>query len=178
MKKRLFLVVMVMALALLGCASSSNKAKENHKTKETKKIESKVVITGKVFVNPVQDYTAGRMLSNVVAEDIYSEISGRIKSSGKYELTNTKLMANYVLDIKIIEIAKGSKAVPFWVGAVSYPARLIFTCEILDASGNVLDTLNYHTTGRGFARISDEEIAKFKEIIVNKICEWLKINKI
>lgn len=178
MKRGLFLVAMVAALALVGCASSSSKVKEPHKAKEIMKVETHVVITGRLFVNPIQDYTAGRMLSSIVAEDIYSGVTGRIKSSGKYELTNTKIMASYILNIKIIEIAKGSKAVPFWVGAVSSPARLIFTCEILDASGKVLDTLNYHTAGRGFARISDKEISYFKELTVNKICEWLKINKI
>lgn len=178
MRKGMFLAVMVAALALVGCASSSNKTKEHHKVREAKRIETKVAITGKLFVNSVQDYTAGRMLSNTVTENIYKGITERIKGSGKYELTNTKLMASYVLDIKIIEITKGSKAVPFWVGAVSAPARLIFSCDILDASGNVLDTLNYQKAGRGFERISDKEITYFERLTVEKICQWLKINMI
>jgi hypothetical protein len=176
MRKGIFLVVVAVTLALLGCSNTIKNIKEPHRAKE-KKMETRVKITGKLFISPVEDYTAGRMLSDAVAQDIYGGVSERIKKSGKYELTNNKLLASYIIKIKIIEIARGSRAVPFWVGAVSSPARLIFSCDILDASGKVIETLNYHTVERGFSRISDKEISYFKELTIDKISEWLRVSK-
>jgi len=177
MVKKLTFIILILTLGLFGCSSSCKQVKQCKKDRAMKKVETKVNVSGKIYVSPVQDYTAGRMLSQVVAEDIYSELMGRIKGSKKYEVVPNKLLANYTLEVKMIEIAKGNKAVPFWVGAVSYPAKLIFTCDLIDSKGVVVDTLNYHAVGRGMARISDKEITYFKELTVDKICEWLKIAK-
>ena len=90
MFRKLTFAILVLSLGFFGCSSSCKQVKQCRKDKTAKKIETKINITGKIYISPVQDYTAGRMLSNVIAEDVYSQLVARIKASNKYEVADRK----------------------------------------------------------------------------------------
>lgn len=170
MRKPLVLVLLICSMFFLSsCAGAGSQVKKDYPLK------TKVTIQGDLLVNPVEDLTAGQVMDKEKTKEIYDAIVSRVKSSGKYSLTEDKNKASYVFNIRMIEFTAGNRALRFWIGYGSGAAKLHFMCQLLDKDGKVVDEQHFQRFGAASLRSGPAIIEQMKNLTIDYACSWLQL---
>lgn len=132
-------------------------------------------IEGSIFVNPLEDATAGSVVGQVRLQEIYDRIVKKIKDNPKLSCAADKNQAAYVLDIRIYEFTAGNRALRFWVGFGAGSAKLHFVCKLKDAHGVVVDEQAFQRFGAASLRTGQEIEEQMKNLIIDYTCHWLRL---
>lgn len=167
MMKTLILVT-ALSICIGGCASSSKQVVEDDG------ISTAANINGSIFINPVEDKTAGQALNPRIKKEVVETLNKKIIKSGKYQLAQSREDAHYVLNIKVIQFTAGNRATRFGVGFGVGSAKLTFMCGLFDSEGNMVDQRIFRRFGAASLRSGDTIIQQMKDIVIEYTAKWIK----
>jgi len=169
MRKTQVLILLIGAMFFLSsCAGAQSQIRKDYFLK------TKTTIQGNLFINPVEDATTGQAMGKEIAKEIYDTILNRLKNSGQYSLTGDKNVASYILNIRMLVFSAGNRSLRFWVGFGAGSAKLHFICQLIDATGRVVDERHFQRFGAASLRSGPAIIEQMKNLTADYTYSWLE----
>ncbi|KPK00618.1 MAG: hypothetical protein AMK71_08135 [Nitrospira bacterium SG8_35_4] len=166
---RTLILVIALISGIGGCATNSKQVVEDDG------LSTAINISGSIYVNPVEDQTAGQALDPKIKQEVTETLKQKIIDSGKYQLAQLKNGANYVLNIKVIQFTAGNRAARLWVGFGLGSAKLTFVCELYDSQGNIVDRQKFQRFGAASLRSGDSIIEQMKYLLIEYSSKWINV---
>lgn len=161
------LLVVLLLFSMVGCAGTSQHIDDS-------RFVTKVNVEGSIFLNPIEDITAGRSFDKQISQEIHDALKQRIQKS-KYQLAENKTQADYILNIKMTQFTAGNRALRFWISYGAGTAKMSFECELFDSQGNLVDSQIFQRFAPMSLRSGNTLIGRMKDAIIGYTSNWIGI---